>query len=254
MNTYKKKTVAIVIGLVLTSGGVLAGCQSKQSDTAETSSRRTSSFSASKISSVSSSKSDANEFSSNSDSSSNSTSDSSDSASSLISSSTEASSVNSSVKKSRSVDSEQNFSPETMSFNQIQNGDFSSLTGTWVETATASNHHPDAPGVQWTQDPSELTSTLTVDNQKISDGFVTLEGNKLFQKNEEPLHMKYSLRDGFVTADLSDDNAINWSIDFYPQGVTGPTNMNNGVTDDTSKNRIVFWTSNNCYTEYFVQQ
>lgn len=260
MNTYKKKAVEIatVIGLVFTSGAVLSGCQSKKASNEKTNTHKVSSSSASKIGFTTSSKGSETDTKSSSDSNSiDNQSDSTTDTGSSRGDSTEnnSSSTDSSAMKDNNANSGQASSTKTMNVDQIQNGDFSSLIGSWKETASASNNLAGATGTQWSQDSASLGSSLTVSADQITDEGITLKGNHIIVSGDGPSDVTYTSTNGVVNANLADQMAaINYSVSFYPKGTRCSMDMNNGVNDDTTKNRIVFWSSNNQSTQYFVEQ
>lgn len=142
-----------------------------------------------------------------------------------------------------------------MNFEQIQRGDYTSLLGTWQETAMASSNLAGETGTNWHQESSYLGAELTITADRIHNpGVLALAGGTLLaDESEEPIHFDQN-KGGLVASLDNQDGPINYSVSFIPKGVAANESFNNGMTDDLSKNRIVIWTSNNDLTEYFEQQ
>lgn len=138
-----------------------------------------------------------------------------------------------------------------MNLTQIQAGNYSSLLGTWTEVAYAVNPH-NGTGEQW---KAGSLSTLSVSSDKIvlGNGDLVIQGNTL--KDSAGSHtLSFEKNGGSLDAWLTDEDvAINWSVSFYPKGVTNDIQTNNGVKIDNTKNLIAIWTSNNGFTEVFTQ-
>jgi hypothetical protein len=138
-----------------------------------------------------------------------------------------------------------------MNLTQIQDGNYSSLLGTWTEVAYAVNPQ-NGTGEQW---KAGSLSTLSVSSDKIvyGNGNLVIQGNTL--KDSAGSHtLKFKNNGGSLEASLTDQNvAINWAVYFYPKGVKNILEPNNGVKIDNTKNLIVIWTSNNGFTEVFAQ-
>ena len=168
------------------------------------------------------------------------------------------SSQSSSVSSSTSTGVSTNTSGSTqdiqgtgMNLTQIRAGNYSSLLGTWTGVAYAVNSH-DGTGEQW---KAGSHSTLSVSSDKIvyGNGDMVIQGNTL--KDSAGSHtLSFENNGGSLVASLTDQNvAINWSVSFYPKGVTNDIQPNNGVKIDNTKNLIVIWSSNNGFTEVFAQ-
>lgn len=168
------------------------------------------------------------------------------------------SSQNSSVSSSTSTgvptntpSSTQDIQDTGMNLTQIQEGNYSSLLGTWTGVAYAVNPH-DGTGEQW---KAGSLSTLSVSSDKIVYGNedLVIQGNTL--KDSAGSHtLSFENNGSSLVASLTDENvAINWAALFYPKGVINDIQPNNGVKIDNTKNLIVIWTSNNDVTEVFAQ-
>lgn len=107
-------------------------------------------------------------------------------------------------------------------------------------------------GEQW---KAGSLTTLSVSSDKIvyGNGNLVIQGNTL--KDSAGSHtLSFEKNGGFLDASLTDqDVAINWSVSFYPKGVTNDIEPNNGVKIDNTKKLIVIWTSNNGLTAVFAQ-
>lgn len=169
-------------------------------------------------------------------------------------SSSNSSSNSSSSQASSSSSSSQATTAGGMNFDQIMRGDYSSLGSSWREAAIAHTHWPNQDGLGWSQDASNLSDQLTVTAETISVDGLTMAGSN-FQTSDGTASITIQKNGSALIATLADQGAaINYSVSFYPQGTSANLGFNNGVSDDTSKNRIVVWSSNNSYTQYFVQE
>ncbi len=140
----------------------------------------------------------------------------------------------------------------TMDLTQIQDGNYSSLQGSWAEVVYAANYGYDK-GFIW--NAGSNGDTLSVSSNKIilNNSDVLIQGNKLTD-NAGDHSLSFEKNEGSLDATLVDQTvAINWSVTFYPKGVKNDLHLNNGVKIDNTKNHIAIWTSNNGYTTIFEQ-
>lgn len=145
-------------------------------------------------------------------------------------------------------------SVSSMDINSIQNGDYSTLKGNWEEVAVSGSGLHGGQGLQWSKDPTDLSSNMKIENGGISDGDILLNGNQIYEGGA-PNYADYAAENGALTASTdNDDNPTNYAVKFYPKGVPIDMPFNNGVADDTSANRVIFWNSSNNYSELFKQQ
>lgn len=168
------------------------------------------------------------------------------------------SSQSSSVSSSKSTSVSTNTSSSTqdsqgtgMNLTQIQDGNYSSLLGTWTGVAYAVNPH-NGTGEQW---KAGSNSTLSVSADKIvyGNGDLVMQGNTLMDSADSHT-LSFENNGGSLVASLTDEDvAINWNVSFYPRGVKNDIQPDNGVEIDNTKNLIVIWTSNNGLTEVFAQ-
>ncbi|WP_252180831.1 DUF4767 domain-containing protein [Pediococcus stilesii] len=136
----------------------------------------------------------------------------------------------------KSQETPTNHKKSVINFEQIKMGDYGSIAGDWklIKATAKSNDITDS-----------TQATLTVSKDSLTDGQVTINASGL-RDSDGNHQLNYQKEQGALVAGL-DDAAINYSIKFYPRGVTNE--YNNG-----SKNLIVIWTSNNNYTEVFEQE
>lgn len=132
-----------------------------------------------------------------------------------------------------------------MNFDQIKNGDFSSLKGTWHLSATEQKGTINFA--------SNQGAPIQVTDDTIMTDAITL--NKKGLKDTNGIHpIVFKADKGSLVANLKDEDsvAINWSVTFYPAGTTN-WYLDKTDKDKNSKNTIVIWTSNNSFSEVFVQ-
>ncbi|GAB5051555.1 DUF6287 domain-containing protein [Pediococcus ethanolidurans] len=136
-----------------------------------------------------------------------------------------------------------NFSESTtMNFEQIKQGDYSGLQGTWTELAHKTGKTFVKGG----------TDTLSVLNESMVNGPTKVQKQTLTDIDGEHA-LVFKTKDNILTASLSDENvAVNWTVKFYPKGTTSQYQTNDNAGKN-SQNLIVIWTSNNSYTEVFAQ-
>lgn len=135
-----------------------------------------------------------------------------------------------------------------MDFDQIAKGDYTSLLGEWKLAGMGARHYTlDGPPLKWSKDDGSGDNSLTVTTDKLATDFVSLQRSTLTAGNQEStLGFKVD-DDALVATIVEGESAINWAVMFYPGGVSSGLGMllTDGVTVDESKNRIVFWSSNN---------
>lgn len=133
---------------------------------------------------------------------------------------------------------------QSMNFDQIQQGDYSSLQGTWTETMHSVNKSD--------QIVKGGTDTLTVSNGSLTNGTTKIH-NQVLTDTAGDHDIVFNAKADVLVANLADENvAINWKVKFYPKGTTNQYRTD-GETTKNSQNLIVIWTSNNSYTEVFAQ-
>ncbi|MDM8213953.1 DUF6287 domain-containing protein [Enterococcus hirae] len=140
---------------------------------------------------------------------------------------------------------EQSNMKQEMNFDQIKQGNYSSLLGEWEEIAVSLNRH-DGNGNIWVASKGE---TISISQNKISNESMTLQGGTI--NDGESKTVSFSERDNALTADTV-AGSILWNICFYPKaaamigwGEELPASI------DNTKDRIVIRTSNNSYVQVF---
>ncbi|MDO1605913.1 DUF6287 domain-containing protein [Lactobacillus sp. YT155] len=132
-----------------------------------------------------------------------------------------------------------------MNFDQIMNGNFSSLKGTWHLSATEQKGTINFASDQGA--PIQITGDTIVTD--------AISLNKQGLKDTNGVHPIVFKEDkGSLVTNLKDEDSvsINWSVTFYPAGTTD-TYIDTNDKGTNSKNTIVIWTSNNNFSEVFVQ-
>lgn len=134
-----------------------------------------------------------------------------------------------------------------MNFNQIAQGNYSSLIGNW-QLVKAVGMHKDM--TKTAQDSLNITSTSI----STSDMSLTASGLKDSQsKKTHPLDVQRKADNMLITLADADKVAINWGIYFYPAGSQSFT-VDGEKQDAPAKNTIVVWTSNNNYSLVFEEE
>lgn len=132
-----------------------------------------------------------------------------------------------------------------MNFDQIQNGDYSSLVGNWKLIKAVGQH----------KDVTDRTdSTLTITPSLLKTSSIELSKDGLTDSNDtHPIEVK-RFGDALNILNADDhDSQYNWSVTFYP------ANSQSVVIDGekqapVSKNLIAIWVSSNNYTEVFEEE
>lgn len=134
-----------------------------------------------------------------------------------------------------------------MDFTQIKKGDYGSLLGEWVEIAVSGNNH-DAMGSQWKEPQG---GTLTVSQNEITNGFITLVGDILKESEDQPVTFQEK---EYLTANSS-GGAVIYSVFFYPKGVE-LSDFGEDVpeTIKTDTDRIIIRSSSSSYVQVFERR
>lgn len=234
-----KKSAIIVPGIL--SLLLLAGC-SNQSNSASSNNNSKSSVVSNK---KQSSKSDSSSKSMDTD-----VQNSSDSDKSSTSVSSEAKSSNTVKNREDNQSSADTMSVKKMNFDQIQNGDYSSLVGNWRLIKAVGQH----------KDVTDRTeSTLTITPSLIKTSGMELSKDGLTDSNDTHSVKVKKVGDALNIINSEGDpesheiSQYNWSVTFYP------ANSQNVVIDGEqqapiSKNLIAIWVSSDNYTEVFEEE
>jgi len=135
-----------------------------------------------------------------------------------------------------------------MDLKQIAAGDYTSITGSWIEEAHASNGHG-ATGYQWKDGGTEELA-ITRDKIVAASGWITLQGKTLTvgpKDHAKSSQMTSARQGGGLEVTLAnEDVAINRALGFYPKGTVGDSTRldpHKGVTFDDSLDTIYLWSS-----------
>ena len=102
----------------------------------------------------------------------------------------------------------------SMDISSIQNGDYSTLKGNWEEIAVSGSGLHGGQGLQWSKNPSDLSSNMKIENGGISDGDILLNGNQIYEGGA-PSYADYATENGVLTASTdNDDNSTNYAVKF----------------------------------------
>lgn len=141
---------------------------------------------------------------------------------------------------------------------QIEGGDYTSLMGTWVPEAVATNPY-DGTGVQWRAGgPGSLSvwkDTIDLDHFAVMRGSTWSTGKGTTARSDP---VQFDNNGSYLVASLANAGSvsINYSVTFYPKGALAlnPNLIpNNGVTLDNSKDTILIWSSNMGSTSVFTR-
>lgn len=142
-----------------------------------------------------------------------------------------------------------------MNLNEIKNGSYASIVGSWKEVAICVNHY-DTKGIRWGNPDPELGDSITITNSQVMDKGYILSGDVIQKKDEmvnEPPKAQAQMRNGALEIG-GDAGADAVSFDFYPKGVNivpsdwgfgTPTTINKGT------DQILIRTSNMGYVQVY---
>lgn len=141
--------------------------------------------------------------------------------------------------------------PRRINLTQVEHGNYRSLLGKWVEAASGTN----AFGYGGLRRGG--TDKLATSRSRIVNAPMVMRGHRFSDgQGLKNARLVFHKKHGYLVADLANPNvAINYEISFFPRGV--PIRLaasGNGIKIPVSKNRIEIWTSNNSYTEVFIQK
>lgn len=174
---------------------------------------------------------------------------SSSSSSSEVSQSSSSEESNSSSATSSSSQKETTTADSKMNLDQIKNGDYSSVEGSWKVVKAVARH---------TDITDRVTDGLNTVKTGIasSDMSVSAEGITINQNNKT-YPVEYISKGDGLTVGLTNKAAskvpINYSISFYPAGSKNFT-VDGEKQDPPTKDTIVIWTSNNNMSEVFQEK
>lgn len=224
-----KKKVLITAGILSTL--LLAGCSNQNTSSGNHDSKKSSVVSTKKSSNQSGeSKKNTEEM------------DNAQSSSSSIKQS------NNKAEKETKNTAKSNNSDNKMNFDQIEQGNYSSLAGTWKSTKIVVRDG----GEDKVNTENPITLAVTPDAIQMMGGDKVVVNKDGLSYNDDLHPLNFQKTQNSLTGSL--DNAqINWSVSFYPAGSTDFV-INGEKQAPSSKNLIVFWRSGMSTTMVFEKE
>lgn len=224
-----KKKVLITAGIFSTL--LLAGCSNQNTSSRNHDSKKSSVVSTKKNSNQSSqSKKNTEEM------------DNAQSSSSSIKQS------NNKAEKETKNTAKSNNSDNKMNFDQIEQGNYSSLAGTWKSTKIVVRDG----GEDKVNTENPITLAVTPDAIQMMGGDKVVVNKDGLSYNDDLHPLNFQKTQNSLTGSL-DDAQINWSVSFYPAGSTDFV-INGEKQAPSSKNLIVFWRSGMSTTMVFEKE
>ena len=224
-----KKKVLITAGILSTL--LLAGCSNQNTSSGNHDSKKSSVVSTKKSSNQSGeSKKNTEEM------------DNAQSSSSSIKQS------NNKAEKETKNTAKSNNSDNKMNFDQIEQGNYSSLAGTWKSTKIVVRDG----GEDKVNTENPITLAVTPDAIQMMGGDKVVVNKDGLSYNEDLHPLNFQKTQNSLTGSL-DDAQINWSVSFYPAGSTDFV-INGEKQAPSSKNLIVFWRSGMSTTMVFEKE
>lgn len=224
-----KKKVLITAGILSTL--LLAGCSNQNTSSGNHDSKKSSVVSTKKNSNQSSqSKKNTEEM------------DNAQSSSSSIKQS------NNKAEKETKNTAKSNNSDNKMNFDQIEQGNYSSLAGTWKSTKIVVRDG----GEDKVNTENPITLAVTPDAIQMMGGDKVVVNKDGLSYNDDLHPLNFQKTQNSLTGSL-DDAQINWSVSFYPAGSTDFV-INGEKQAPSSKNLIVFWRSGMSTTMVFEKE
>lgn len=157
------------------------------------------------------------------------------------------STVESAVNQTSETVEDKKIEEKQMDLSQIQNGDYGSLLGDWEEVAISMNGH-DGKGSQWRKPQG---GTLTVSQNEITNGAITLIGDVLKESEEQAVTFQ---KEDYLVANSS-GGAVIYSVYFYPKGVA-LRDFGEDIPEriKTDTDRIIIRSSSNSYVQVFEKK
>ena len=224
-----KKKVLITAGILSTL--LLAGCSNQNTSSGNHDSKKSSVVSTKKSSNQSGeSKKNTEEM------------DNAQSSSSSIKQS------NNKAEKETKNTAKSNNSDNKMNFDQIEQGNYSSLAGTWKSTKIVVRDG----GEDKVNTENPITLAVTPDAIQMMGGDKVVVNQDGLSYNDDLHPLNFQKTQNSLTGSL-DDAQINWSVSFYPAGSTDFV-INGEKQAPSSKNLIVFWRSGMSTTMVFEKE
>jgi len=139
-----------------------------------------------------------------------------------------------------------------MNFEQIEEGNYTSLLGNWRQVAVGVNHQG-GKGFSWVKLTSDYIVPLTITENEINfKDYVIYHGQTMDVKGERNARkLKFKTSKGSLEAYLKNQEAaINYGLSFYPKNVSF-IGGNSKPAADVKKDRIMMWSSNDSYTQVY---
>ena len=224
-----KKKVLITAGILSTL--LLAGCSNQNTSSGNHDSKKSSVVSTKKSSNQSGESKKNTEEMDNAQSSS----------SSIKQSNNKAEKETKNTAKSNNSDNKRNF-------DQIEQGNYSSLAGTWKSTKIVVRDG----GEDKVNTENPITLAVTPDAIQMMGGDKVVVNKDGLSYNDDLHPLNFQKTQNSLTGSL-DDAQINWSVSFYPAGSTDFV-INGEKQAPSSKNLIVFWRSGMSTTMVFEKE
>lgn len=235
-----KKKVLITAGILTTL--LLAGCSNQNTSSRNHDSKKSSVVSIKKSSNQSGKSKNSSEEMDGAQSSGSSSANKSQSSSSVKHSNNKSENETKNTAKSNNSDNK-------MKFNQIEQGSYSSLAGTWKSTKIVVRDG----GEDKVNTENPITLSVTPDAIQMVGGDKVVVNKDGLSYNDDLHPLIFQKTQNSLMGTLDGDAPINWSVSFYPAGSTDFT-INGEKQAPSSKNLIVFWRSGMSTTMVFEKE
>lgn len=155
---------------------------------------------------------------------------------------------NNKAEKETKNTAKSNNSDNKMNFDQIEQGNYSSLAGTWKSTKIVVRDG----GEDKVNTENPITLAVTPDAIQMMGGDKVVVNKDGLSYNDDLHPLNFQKTQNSLTGSL-DDAQINWSVSFYPAGSTDFV-INGEKQAPSSKNLIVFWRSGMSTTMVFEKE
>ena len=155
---------------------------------------------------------------------------------------------NNKAEKETKNTAKSNNSDNKMNFDQIEQGNYSSLAGTWKSTKIVVRDG----GEDKVNTENPITLAVTPDAIQMVGGDKVVVNKDGLSYNDDLHPLNFQKTQNSLTGSL-DDAQINWSVSFYPAGSTDFV-INGEKQAPSSKNLIVFWRSGMSTTMVFEKE
>lgn len=155
---------------------------------------------------------------------------------------------NNKAEKETKNTAKSNNSDNKMNFDQIEQGNYSSLAGTWKSTKIVVRDG----GEDKVNTENPITLAVTPDAIQMMGGDKVVVNKDGLSYNDDLHPLNFQKTQNSLTGSL-DDAQINWSVSFYPAGSTDFV-INGEKQAPSSKTLIVFWRSGMSTTMVFEKE